>query len=254
MISPLNATCFALMFSGRTILAIVPARGGSKGVKLKNIHPLNGIPLIAHVGTIVRELGYIDKAIVSTDHQAIAEVARRSGLECPFMRPEELSGDRISDFQVLHHAVTTIEKLEDALYDIIVMLQPTSPLRKLAHVTGTISKLIDGNWDAVWTVSPTNLKYHPLKQLKLCEDDAVEFCDPRGEGIIARQQLSSVFHRNGAAYACTRNCLLEQRTVRGKRTAGFVIEEPMISIDTIEEFEQVEYILRMRERENISNT
>ena len=242
------------MFSGRTILVIVPARGGSKGVKLKNIHPLKGIPLIAHVGAVVRELGYIDKAIVSTDHQAIADVARRSGLESPFMRPEELSGDRISDFQVLHHAVTAIEKLEGVIYDIIVMLQPTSPLRKLAHVTATISKLIDGNWDAVWTVSPTDLKYHPLKQLKLGEDDVVEFCDSRGEDIIARQQLYPIFHCNGAAYAFTRSCLLEQQTLRGKRTAGLVIEEPMISIDTIEEFEQVEHILQLRGRDGLSNT
>ena len=206
------------------------------------------------MGTIVRELGYIDKAIVSTDHEVIAEVARQSGLESPFMRPKELSGDRISDFQVLHHAVTAIEKLEGIIYDVIVMLQPTSPLRKINHVTATISKLIDDNWDAVWTVSPTDSKNHPLKQLELGENGVVQLCDPCGADIIARQQLSPVFHCNGAAYAYTRNCLLEQRTVRGKRTAGLVIEEPMISIDTIEEFEQVEHILHSRERENISNT
>jgi len=234
------------MFKGRTILAVVPARGGSKGVKLKNIHPLLGIPLIAHTGNLIRELGYVDKAIVSTDHPAIVEAARKSGLEAPFVRPEELSSDRISDFQVLYHAVTEIERLGGARYDVIVMLQPTSPLRKPAHVTGVIAKLIDEGWDAVWAVSHTDLKYHPLKQLKLSGNGAAEYCDPRGEAIIARQQLDPIFHRNGAAYAYTRECLLEQRTVKGKRTAGFIIEEPMISIDTLEEFQRIEELMRQR--------
>lgn len=237
------------MFKGRTILAVVPARGGSKGVKLKNIHPLGGIPLIAHTGALIRELGFVDKAMVSTDHPAIAAIARDSGLEAPFVRPEELSGDRISDFQVLHHALSEMERLDGVRYDVVVMLQPTSPLRKPAHVTATIAKLIDEGWDAVWTVSSTELKYHPLKQFSLGTDGAMEYCDPRGGTIIARQQLDPVFHRNGAAYACTRECLLVQGTVKGKRTAGLVIEEPMISIDTLADFEQLEDVLRMQEKQ-----
>lgn len=234
------------MFKGRTVLAVVPARGGSKGVTLKNIHPLSGIPLVAHTGTLIRALGYMDKAVVSTDHPAIVEAARESGLEAPFIRPAELSGDLISDFQVLHHALTEMERLEHARYDVIVMLQPTSPLRKLAHVTAVITKLIDEGWDAVWTVSPTDLKYHPLKQLTLGDDGTMEYYDSCGGTIIARQQLDPVFHRNGAVYAYTRGCLLEQCTVKGKRTAGLVIDEPMISIDTLEDFERVEKLMSRR--------
>jgi len=242
------------MFKGRSILAVVPARGGSKGVKLKNIHPLMGIPLIAHTGNLIRELGYVDKAIVSTDHPAIIEAARESRLEAPFRRPQELSGDLISDFQVLYHAVTEIERLEGVRYDVIVMLQPTSPLRKPDHVTAVVSKLIEEGWDAVWTVSPTDLKYHPLKQLTLNSNGAMDFYDPRGGAIIARQQLAPIFHRNGAAYAYTRECLLEQRAVKGKRTAGLVVDEPMISIDTIEDFQHVERLLYQRDREKVSDT
>jgi len=240
------------MFKGRSILAVVPARGGSKGVKLKNIHPLLGIPLIAHTGALIRELGYVDKAVVSTDHPAIVEAVQKSGLEAPFMRPGELSGDLISDFQVLHHALTEMERLDGMRYDVVVMLQPTSPLRKPAHVTGVVAKLIDEGWDAVWTVSPTDLKYHPLKQLKLSGNGVMEFFDSQGGSIVARQQLDPIFHRNGAAYAYTRECLLEQHTVKGKRTAGLVIDEPMISIDTVEDFERVEWLLRERDREGAS--
>jgi CMP-N-acetylneuraminic acid synthetase len=144
---------------------------------------------------------------------------------------------------VLHHAITEIERLEGVRYDVVVMLQPTSPLRKPAHVTGTVEKLIEEGWDAVWTISPTDLKYHPLKQLKLGEKGIVEYCDSRGATIIARQQLAPIYHRNGAAYVYTRECLLEQRTVKGKRTAGFVIEEPMISIDTLDDFQRIEGLM-----------
>jgi CMP-N,N'-diacetyllegionaminic acid synthase len=231
------------MLGERTILVVVPARGGSKGVKLKNIQPLLGLPLLAHVGPIVHELGYIDDAIVSTDHPEIATVAKEAGLSVPFRRPEALSGDLVGDLQVLDHALREMEGMNGGRYDVVVMLQPTSPLRKTAHVDAAIRTLIDGSWDAVWTVSPTDLKYHPLKQLRIAADGAMDYFDPRGRAIIARQQLDPVYHRNGAAYAFTRECLLEQKTIMGARTAAVVIDEPMISIDTIEDFARIEQLL-----------
>jgi CMP-N-acetylneuraminic acid synthetase len=231
------------VLNGKRLLAIVPARGGSKGVKLKNIHPLLGVPLVARVGALVRELGYFDRAIVSTDHPEIAKVAQASGLEVPFLRPDKLSGDFIGDYEVLTHALVEMERLDRVCYDVVVMLQPTSPLRKADHVTATLTKLISEEWDAVWTVSMTDSKYHPLKQLRLEKDGQLEYYDSRGGQIIARQQLDTLYHRNGAAYAFTRNCLLEQKTNKGKRTAGFLIQDPMISIDTLEDFERVESFL-----------
>jgi CMP-N-acetylneuraminic acid synthetase len=116
------------------------------------------------------------------------------------------------------------------------MLQPTSPLRRAEHVMSVLEKLIAESWDAVWTVSPTDLKYHPLKQVTVGEGGAMEYYDPRGASIIARQQLSPVYHRNGAAYAVTRECLLEQRTIKGARTAAVILNEPMVSIDTLGDF------------------
>jgi CMP-N,N'-diacetyllegionaminic acid synthase len=224
-------------------LAIVPARGGSKGVSRKNLHPLRGIPLVAHTGALIQKLGYFDRAIVSTDDEEIARVCREVGLDSPFRRPAELSGDLVSDLQVLTHAVTEIERLDGRAYDIIVMLQPTSPLRQPAHVTACILKLIEGAWDATWTVSPTDFKYHPLKQLRLKDDGSLDYFDARGASIIARQQLTPVYHRNGAAYAFSRNCLLSQKTIKGTRTAAVIIEDPMISIDTLEDFQKVEVLM-----------
>ena len=115
------------MIENKKILAVCPARGGSKGIPLKNLRPFLGIPLVARVGNLVSDIPAIDRAIVSTDHQEIAEIARQSGLDAPFFRPEDLSGDQISDAQVLIHALNEMERIDKVQYDIVIMLQPTSP-------------------------------------------------------------------------------------------------------------------------------
>ena len=230
------------MIDNKRVLAVVPARGGSKGVPLKNIQPVLGVPLVARVGHLVKQLPIIDRAIVSTDHPEIARIASESGLDVPFMRPKELSGDQIGDWDVLIHALLAIEKLDAVLYDIIVMLQPTSPMRKAKHVEGAILKLIQEQLDAVWTVSETDSKNHPFKQLKITEN-GLEYYDSEGRKIVARQQLGRLYHRNGVAYAITRECLVTQKTIKGMRTGAFIIPETMISIDTPWDFKLVDFLL-----------
>jgi CMP-N,N'-diacetyllegionaminic acid synthase len=233
------------MIKGKRLLAVVPARGGSKGIPLKNLLPLLGVPLVARVSKLIKDLGYIDRAIVSTDHPEIARVARESGLDVPFYRPTELSGDQIGDVDVLTHALKEMERLDKVIFDVIVMLQPTSPLRKPNHVTATITKLIEEGWDSVWTISVTDSKHHPLKQLTY-RSDIVDLYDPQGASIIARQQLIPLYHRNGAAYALTRECLIDQRTIMGKKWSGVLIEDPMISIDTMFDVELAEWLMTKR--------
>jgi CMP-N-acetylneuraminic acid synthetase len=220
------------VLDGRTVLVVVPARGGSKRIKLKNIRPLKGVPLVALVGKVVKQLDYVDRAVVSTDHPEIAKIAKEAGLDVPFMRPESISGDMVSDWDVLHHALLATEACDNKTYEIIVMLQPTSPFRQPEHVTDTIKKLMDGNFDAVWTVSETDSKSHPSKQLIL-NGENIEYYDPvNGPNIIARQQLSPVYHLNGIAYAFTRDCLIKQRTKKGKKTSAVVVNGPIVNIDT----------------------
>lgn len=233
------------MRQGRRILVVVPARGGSKGVPLKNLRPVAGVPLVARVGNLVRELDWVDRAVVSTDHAVIAKTAREAGLEAPFYRPETLSGDRIGDLEVLTHALLACEEEDGQRYDVVVMLQPTSPLRRPEHVTETLDALLTDDLDSVWTVSPSDTKAHPLKQLRLA-DGKLELWDPAGAAIVARQQLEPVYHRNGVAYAVTRSCLLEQKTLLGKRASAVIQDEPMVSIDTFEDFQAVESILAQR--------
>jgi len=230
------------MIDNKTILVVVPARGGSKGVKLKNLRPLNGEPLVALVGMVVRQLAYVDRAVVSTDHSEIAQIAQESGLEAPFMRPAELSGDRIADWDVLNHALLSCEKADNRRYDIIVMLQPTSPFRRPEHVTQAVKTLIQGGYDAVWTVSETDSKAHPLKQL-IIREDRLDYYDPAGADIISRQQLKPLYHRNGVAYAITRKCLIGKKSIKGDKTSFVVIDEVMVNIDTEIDLKLAEFML-----------
>jgi CMP-N,N'-diacetyllegionaminic acid synthase len=235
------------MIAGRRVLAVVPARGGSKGIKLKNLRKIRGRPLVAMAGDVLRDVPEVDRRVVSTDHAEIAKVSCDAGLDAPFLRPEEISGDRIGDWDVLAHALGACEALDGLTYDVIVMVQPTSPLRKAAHVSAAIRMLVDGDWDAVWTVSATDSKGHPFKQLVI-DGESLRLWDERGASIIARQQLTPVYHRNGIAYAVTRECLLEQKTLMGRRWGALRIEGEHISIDTEWDIALVELLLSSNER------
>ena len=230
------------MISNKQVLAVVPARGGSKGIIKKNLRTINGKPLVALVADVIREVPFIDKAVVSTDTEEIALVAEKNGLETPFLRPPNLSGDQVSDWEVLHHALLEIEKIDKTIYDIIIMLQPTSPLRRRKHIVDAVKMLEEGNWDSVWSVSKTEPKNHPLKQLCLNSDE-MNYYDDRAKNIIARQQLSPLYQRNGVVYVMTRECIIEQKTIKGRRTGGLILEGHFVSIDTEWDLELSEFIL-----------
>lgn len=230
------------MIENRRVLAVVPARGGSQGIPLKNLRPVLGVPMVARVGDVVRAVPAIDRAVVSTDHEGIAAAAAAAGLAAPFRRPESLSGPQIGDWDVLVHALQETERLDAVSYDIIVMLQPTSPLRRPEHVQAALEMLIGGEWDAVWTVSETDSKAHPLKQLTT-ENRRLDYYDDAGRQIVARQQLEPVYHRNGVAYAITRDCLLTQRALMGARTGALVLEGHFVSIDTEWDIALAEFVM-----------
>lgn len=234
------------MIEGKRVLAVVPARGGSKGIKLKNLREVAGRSLVAHAADCAAAVAEIDRRVVSTDHEAIAAAAESAGLAAPFRRPEALSGDRVGDWEVLDHALRLMEEIDACRYDIVVMLQPTSPLRRPEHVRDTIVKLVEGGHDAVWTVSVTDLKYHPLKQLSVT-DGRMGYFDPRGAGIIARQQLTPVYHRNGVAYAMTRDCILTHGAIMGPNTGALIVQGAHVSIDTLEDIAAVEAAMEARE-------
>lgn len=231
------------MYKNKRVLAIVPARGGSKGITLKNIREINGKSLIGYVSDRLKELDWIDFSMVSTDHDAIADESGKYGLTVPFMRPEELSGDRVADIPVLKHALLEIEKLNNTVYDIILMLQPTCPLRKADHITQTVDKLIDENRTAVWTVSETDSKAHPLKQFSLNANGDISYYDVAGKKIIARQQLEPLYHKNGACYAILRDTIVSHESLEGINPAAVIISDFLVNIDTEEDLQYAQWAI-----------
>lgn len=237
------------MIGNRRVLAVIPARGGSKGIPLKNLQPVGGVPMVVLAGQVAHAVPEIDRTVVSTDHPEIVATVQAAGIDVPFVRPEPISGDRIGDWDVLTHALAATEADDDQTYDIVMMLQPTCPLRTAAHVRDCLHKLVDGRFDAVWTVSPSDTKDHPLKQLNVNKNDVLDYYDPAGSKVIARQQLQPLYHRNGAAYAITRQCLMDHGNIKGARTGALVLHERLISIDTPWDLQLTEFILQNRQQE-----
>jgi len=230
------------MFQEKRILAVVPARGGSKGVPQKNIHPLAGKPLIVHTAELIKCVPEIDRSVVSTDSPEVAEISERAGLRSLGLRPDDLSGDRVPDLPVLQHELRQAEKYDKCTYEVVLMLQPTSPLREVNDIHQCLEKLIAGKMDTVWTVSKVDLKFHPLKLLKL-SGEKMELYDPAGKEIIARQQLHPLYYRNGICYAFSRACLLELESIYGKNAGAVILDRPVVNIDTLNDFKCAERIM-----------
>ena len=222
------------MYKNKTILAIVPARGNSKGIKNKNLRKIKGLSLVEHAGHILKKVSWIDYSIISSDSDKIIKTAKKSNLECIFKRPKNISGDRISDHSVLIHALRAAEKLKKNKIDIILLVQPTSPLRKVIHIKNVIKKIVDEKLDSVWTVSKADLKFHPLKQLIL-KKNILSHYNKKGIRIIARQQLNNTYYRNGVVYAVTRELILKNKNLISNKSSGYLINTPQISIDTVKD-------------------
>ena len=218
------------MYKNKRILAIIPARGGSKGIKLKNLKKVNKVSLIGHVGKIVEKIKIVDLSLVSTDHPKIIKEAKKYNLKILFKRPRNLSGDKIGDLNVIKHSLLSAEKKTNLRYDIILFLQPTSPLRKIKDIKKVLEILVKKKYDSVWSVSPINLKNHYKKQL-LIKNNRLKFAYPKGDKILARQQLEQTYYRNGAVYALTRNCILKKGKLLTNNSGYYIMKTEQISID-----------------------
>jgi CMP-N-acetylneuraminic acid synthetase len=229
------------VYSGRRVLAVIPARGGSKGIARKNLRTVGGKPLVTRAAEVARLVEEIDCVVVSTDDDEIASAAQAGGAIAPFRRPASLSGDRIADMPVLLHALEEMERAMGTSFEIVLMLQPTSPFRRPEHLRAALKRLVDAGVEAVWSLSATDSKAHPLKQL-IVHDDQLDYYDPRGSDVVARQQLQTLYHRNGAVYAFTSDFVRRGDSVKAQRTAAVIIDEPMVNIDTPLDLEFAEFL------------
>lgn len=173
-------------------IALIPARGGSKGVPFKNIAYFNGLPLIAHSIAFALRSGEFDHVVVSTDSEIVREIALHFGAEVPFLRPPEISGDLAKDIDVVRHCVEEMGLFQNAL---TVLLQPTAPERKCDELTRGLEACLSGDFDAAWSVDLVPLKFHYRKLLKNTGKLAVS-----GDPNPMRQELDDCFIRNGQFY------------------------------------------------------
>ncbi len=214
------------MIDGKTVLAIIPARGGSKGVPRKNIRQVAGKPLIAWTIEEARKSKYIDRLICSSDDPEIIGIAENWGCEAPFVRPDELARDETPGIAPVLHALEALPG-----FGMVVLLQTTSPLRSVADIDGCIEQCVAGGADACVTV--TEAGQSPYWMYTLREDGAMQALIPAGRPVARRQDLPKAFLLNGAVYVANSAWLRRHKTFVGDGTLGFIMpQERSLDIDT----------------------
>jgi CMP-N-acetylneuraminic acid synthetase len=231
------------------ILAVVPARGGSKSVPKKNIAPLANKPLIAYTLESARQSKRLTQTIVSTDCADIAEVVRSLGGDVPFMRPENLSGDMALSLPVIQHAVMHMETANKKKFDFVVMLQPTSPFRTAGDIDECINLLIESGADSAISVVNVGAN-HPLRMKRVvATNHLVNYVDQGMEDMRPRQSLPPVYIRNGAIYAARRETLMEHNSFVGDDCRAYIMpKDRSINIDTEDDLIIAEHYIQKYRR------
>lgn len=238
----------------KEILALIPARGGSKGLPGKNIRLLNGIPLIAYTILEAKKSKYITRVIVATDSKEIAEVAREYGAETPFVRPSKISGDTSHAFEVYKYSAKWLLENEGYKADIQCNLLPTTPLRNSEDIDKCMELMIKTNCD--WCFTVNEMEHHPYRAMKILNDTKMKpwFDIPREVLWANRQELPLVVRFNGGVMAGkTEHILYNDEynidNINFPDTDIRYILMPQnrsFDIDTIEDFEFLEFLLKRK--------
>ena len=214
------------------ILAIIPARGGSKSLPRKNIRLLHGIPLIAYSIAAGLQAKKVNRVIVSTDDKEIAEIARKWGAEVPFMRPSEIAQDDTTDLPVFQHALKWLFKHENYKPNIIVQLRPTSPLRPLGCVDNAIDILLKNKADSVRTVIPSG--QNPYKMWRINKKGYMTpllsvpgIAEPYN---MPRQKLPSTYWQTGHIDVIRYETIVNKNSMSGKNILSLILD-PIYAVD-----------------------
>lgn len=228
------------------VLGLVPARGGSKGIPRKNLTPVRGLPLIAHTILAARKAHSIDRLIVSTEDEEIAEVAERFGAEVPFRRPVELAGDLTPDLPVFLHALEWLERHEGYKPDLIAHLRPTSPLRTAHHIDEAVA-ILQGRPEADSVRSVSVPSESPFKMWRLTDgflSPLLSVADHREHWNLPRQLLPAVYWQNACIDVTRYATIANGRSMTGERIVPYVMTGmPIVDIDTSWDVALVEMLL-----------
>lgn len=228
------------------ILGVVPARGGSSGVVKKSIAPLAGRPLLAYTAEAVRSSRRLTRTVLTTDDEGIARVGEQCGLEVPFMRPSELAADDTPILEVLQHVVRSLDEREGYAPAYVVLLQPTSPLRRAEHIDAAIEMVLQTGADSVVSVVKVPHQFTPVSVLRF-EDGRLR---PYGDepSVTRRQDKPTLYARNGPAVLVTRTtALIEGGSLYGEDSRPLIMDaQTSVDVDTVWELELAEFLLSTR--------
>ncbi len=233
----------------REVLAVIPARGGSKKVPRKNIRALAGKPMIAYSIEAAQASRHITRIVVSTDDAEIAEVSRQHGAEIPCLRPAELAGDRVTDLPVFQHMLRHLAETEGYRPDIVVQLRPTAPLRTAAHIDAAVDLFVLHQPDCVRTV--THATQHPHKMWKFDGQHLLPFMPhltlADEQFNQPRQALPPAFIQNGSIDVIAPSAILEKNSMSGTCIVGMLMNEmDSVNVDQEEDFLLAELLLSQR--------
>lgn len=233
------------MYKDRTFLAIIPARGGSKGLPGKNIKKLCEKPLIAWSIEAGLKSKYIDKVVVSTDYQNIADIAKQYGASVPFLRPDYLASDTATSFDAIKHTIDYYKNELDKEFDYIVLLEPTSPLRELSDIDNMIEIIIENEDKFDSIVSIGEVHEHPSIMKKIINKNYLDnFCKEL-ELKSRRQDNDAAYFPYGVAYIVKRDSFLNEKTFYTNRNTFFEIKRyQCYEIDDIYDFLAIENIMK----------
>lgn len=216
------------------ILAMIPARGGSKGIKRKNLLQIEGNPLIQYTIDAAKGSRYITRFIVNSDDAEILEYARQQDVEV-LERPVNLAQDNTPMKDVIVHQLEYLKNKEQYCPDIFVLLQPTSPLRTALHIDEALEKMLSVDCDALVSVEEEPHLHSPFSVMQINKEGYLEFFLKEGQKFTSRQEKPKFYARNGAAiYAVTVDAFLETGSLYGTRCIPYVMEaEDSVDIDSM---------------------
>jgi CMP-N-acetylneuraminic acid synthetase len=222
-----------------TLLALIPARGGSKGVPRKNIRPFCGKPLLQWAIDSALVAASVDQVVVSTDDPEIAEVAKAGGAEVPFLRPAELASDTAPGIAPVLHALEQLPQVSDVL-----LLQPTSPLRTSADIEAIVALRQRSGRESAVSLTPS--AKHPAWMYSVNQEERLESLLQFDEAQC-RQRLLPAYLLNGALYLASRDFLLRERSFIGDDTVGYVMPaERSVDIDTPLDWKWAELLMEQQ--------
>ena len=225
------------------IIAIIPARGGSKGIPRKNIKLLNGKPLISYTIAAAKQSKHIEQVIVSTEDKEIKEVSITHGAEI-IERPDELAQDNSPTLPVLQHTIKTLQD-NNKKVKLIVLLQSTAQFQKAKEIDEAIETVLNGNWNSLISLSSVPKHFNPIWQKKISDNGQVlnvSDSEPINDDkkSTRRQDLKQTYWKNGQIYIITPETLMEQNSLFGERCTSYIINRNIVNIDTEEDWKQAE--------------